>query len=183
MGLLSAIGAGIGLLGASNNANRQRNLEKKLQKELKKNPTPLAIPNAYKELMGSVNDEYLQAGEAQTNEITRQFQQNFAKLLGQLQMRGLGSSNLTANLFSGHEKRKAEAIANARMGLLGQRLGAQQNIGLQGLNTVANERAGQMGIRGNILSQIAQPALIPQGSGNADVLKAGLSLLSTAAPV
>lgn len=180
MSLLSGIAGGLGLIGQAGTAQRNQMLTKKLLKAMKNKQTPLEIPDAYKKLMGSINDQYLQAGDAQKNEITQQFGQNLAHVLGQLQMRGLSSSNLTANLSAGSQKRQAEAIANAQQGLLSGQLGAQQSIGLQGLSQVSGERANQFGLRANLLGQVAQPLLTGnQNGGLAGLLQGGVGVLSS----
>lgn len=181
MGILGAIGTGIGLLGAAGSAQKNRKLEKKLMAALNAKQTPLEIPAAFKDLMARINDQYLQAGDAQSHQIRQTFGQNLAHVLGQLQMRGLSSGNLTANLSAGNTKRQEEAVANARFGLLGQQLGSQQNIGLAGLSGVQQERNAQLSQRGSILGGIAGPILT--GPGPMDALAKGIGLLSTLAPI
>lgn len=178
MGLLDTFKQVLPLLGAAQAAEQRRRIQKNILKSIRNKPPKFEIPLAFRQLMGEINDQYAQAGDAQSSEIGRQFQQNLAHVLGQLQMRGLSSSNLTANLSAGNEKTKQEAIANMRAGLLGQRVGAQQNIGLAGLGASAGDRNIYQQIRGNLLGNLANSTIYPQKDQTLGLLQAGIGLLS-----
>jgi hypothetical protein len=167
MGLLDAVTGGLQLVGIAQGAGTRKQILGKVLKGINGKLPPLQLPEAYKQLMGQINDQYLQAGQNQKNEITQGFQQSLAHALSQLQMRGLSSSNLTANLTAGNQKKQQEAIANAQTNLLGAQTGAQQQIGLTGLGQVGNERNARIGMQSNLLGQLAGPTVYPQGGSYA----------------
>lgn len=166
MSLLGAIGSGLSLLGIAKQHKQQRGLSKKVLKKLNEKQQPLEIPLAYRQLLTQLGDQAAQLGNSQRTKITQSFNDNLAKMLGQLQQRGLGSSNLRANLAQGNERRKQESLMGLEDMLLGQRLGIQQNVGLQGLGTSASERNQLANLQGGMLGNLAKPLLLAQPYSN-----------------
>lgn len=164
MALLDSLGSGLSglsqflnLYGVAKGAKQRAALMKGLLNQIQRQPPPLEIPAAYKNLSNQLNTQALQLGTAQKTQISNDFNQSLQHALGQLQMRGLGGSNLLANLTAGSQKKQSEAIAGVDENLLAQRLGMQQNVGLQGLSEVAGERQQALGSRSALYQGLINP--------------------------
>lgn len=159
------LGSGLSAIGAINESKQRQNYTRLAKRKLFEKPQPLEIPAAYKDLLASLNDQSLQLGKSQSDQISQGFQQQLAHVLGQLNMRGLSSSNLTANLTAGNEKKKQDAISSLQENLLAQRLGMQQNIGQAGLSQRSAQNAQLAGIQGGMFGDLGKTYFQP-GGGN-----------------
>lgn len=162
MGLFDSVLKAVPLLGAAGEFVEKQKLKNKLYKKLNEKPQDLAIPDAYKQLMDNLNSQYGQLGAAKHVEIANNFHNSLTQALAQLQQRGLASSNLTANLTAGSQKKQTEATNQLDEDLLGSQLGMQQQLSLAGLNQSAAERGQLTGIQGSIYGQVAAPTLAGQ---------------------
>lgn len=169
MGLFDSILHAVPLLGAAGEFFQKQKLQKQLQAKLNEKAQPLQVPDAYNQLMAGINNQYTQLGTAAKAQNTQDFQNSLTQALANLQQRGLASSNLTANLTAGNQKKLTEANNQLDENLLGSRLGADQSISLAGLNESAAERGQLTGIQGNMYTSLTNPILA--SSPFTDILK------------
>lgn len=159
MGLFDSILKGLPLLGAAGEFVQKQKLQSRIYKKLNEKQQPLQIPDAYKQLIDGLNTQYGQVGAAKHTQIVNDFHNSLMQQLAQLKQRGLASSNLTANLSTGSQKKQTEASNQLDEDLLGSQLGMQQQLSLAGLNQSAAERGQLTGIQGSILGNVAAPTL------------------------
>lgn len=162
-----------GLVSAQAQQKANANLVKK---KLKQKPGDLEIPAAFQQLMQGLLGQADQLGAYQHAQNAQDFKSQFARAMNNLRQRGVSSSNLTANLSAGSRKQQSLVDAQINENILGQKLGLQQQIGLQGLGTSAAERNQLTGIQGGILGNLT-PALMQNPM--MDLAKA---LISSASP-
>lgn len=180
MGLFDSILHAVPLLGAAGEFFEKQKLKKQLQSKLDEKAQPLQVPDAYKQLMANLESQYSQLGAAKHTEIATNFQNSLTQALANLQQRGLSSSNLTANLTAGSQKKQTEASNQLDEDLLGSKLGMEQNINLAGLNESAGERGQLTGIQGQMYGSLTNPILA--SSPFTDILKNLSSLKPAAVP-
>lgn len=169
MGLFDSILHAVPLLGAAGEFFQKQKLQKQLQNKLNQKAPPLVVPDAYKQLMDGLNTQYSQLGTAAKAQNTTDFQNSLTQALSNLQQRGLASSNLTANLTAGNQKKLTEANNQLDENLLSSKLGADQSISLSGLNESAGERGQLAGIQGQMYGSLTAPILA--SSPFTDILK------------
>lgn len=169
MGLFSSILHAVPLLGAAGEFFEKQKLKKQLQAKLNEKPQPLQVPDAYKQLLTGLDAQYGQLGAAKHTQIANDFHNSLTQALANLQQRGLASSNLTANLTAGSQKKQTEVTNQLDEDLLASKLGMQQGINLAGLNESAGERGQLTGIQGQMYGSLTNPILA--ASPFTDVLK------------
>lgn len=96
------------------------------------------IGGGFSGLLESVIGDISQTGEAQRQRINQGFDASLQSQLSRLSDRGLGSSNLAANLATGVERERQTSLTELEDALLGRRASARQQIGLAGLNQQQN---------------------------------------------
>lgn len=159
MGLFDSILHAVPLLGAAGEFFQKQKLQKQLQAKLNEKAQPLQVPDAYKQLLTGLDAQYGQLGTAAKAQNTQDFHNSLTQALANLQQRGLASSNLTANLTAGNQKKLTETNNQLDANLLGSKLGAEQGINLAGLNESAGERGQLTGIQGQMYGSLTNPIL------------------------
>jgi hypothetical protein len=155
--ILGGVSQFLNLFGAAKTAAQKASLQKQLISHLNATPQALAIPQPYQTLSSDLSNQANQLGASQKAAIQQQFQQSLAHSLGDLQQRGLGGSNLQANLTAGSQKQESQALSSVDENILAQKLGLQQNIGLQGLGESAGERGQLLGSQNSIYNSLVNP--------------------------
>lgn len=176
MGLFDSVLHAVPLLGAAADYFQKQKLKDQLNAKLNQAPPPLQVPDAYNQLITSLNSQYDQLGAAKKAQNTTDFQNSLNQALANLQQRGVASSNLSANLAAGNQKKLTETNNQLDESLLSSKLGADQSLSLAGLNESAGERNQLTGIQGQMYGSLTAPLLA--SSPFTDISK----LLATFAP-